>query len=48
MVKSREGALPTPTDAELDILRVLWRGESAVAEVHDDVQGCATWRHAPC
>lgn len=38
MVKSREGTLPTPTDAELDILRVLWeRGESTVREVHDVV-----------
>ncbi len=31
-------AHPTPTDAELDILRVLWeRGPSMVREVHDVV-----------
>lgn len=36
----RVGAAPTPTDAELDILRVLWeRGESTVREVHDVVSG---------
>lgn len=29
---------PNPTDAELEILRVLWeRGPSTVREVHDDV-----------
>ena len=31
-------ALPPPTDAELDVLRVLWdRGPSTVREVHDVV-----------
>lgn len=36
----RAGATPAPTDAELDILRVLWeRGESTVREVHDVVSG---------
>jgi BlaI family penicillinase repressor len=40
MATKREGALPTPTDAELDILRVLWdRGESTVREVHEVVSG---------
>jgi predicted transcriptional regulator len=30
--------LPRPTDAELEILRVLWRrGSSTVREVHDDL-----------
>ena len=34
------GTTPAPTDAELDILRVLWeRGESTVREVHDSVSG---------
>ncbi len=34
----RSNAAPTPTDAELDILRVLWeRGGSTVREVHDVV-----------
>lgn len=38
MVKRAAG--PTPTDAELDILRVLWdRGERTVREVHDVVSG---------
>lgn len=36
MVKQQDAARPTPTDAELDILRVLWtRGKSTVREVHD-------------
>lgn len=40
MVKSREGTLPAPTDAELDVLRVLWeRGESTVREVHEVIAG---------
>jgi predicted transcriptional regulator len=31
-------ATPTPTDAELEILRVLWtRGESTVREVHEAI-----------
>ena len=31
-------SMPTPTDAELEILRVLWdRGASTVREVHDAV-----------
>ena len=38
MAKRVAAVLPTPTDAELDILRVLWeRGESTVREVHDVV-----------
>ena len=33
-----EGKLPRPTDAELEILRVLWRlGPSTVREVHEAV-----------
>ncbi|WP_291988825.1 BlaI/MecI/CopY family transcriptional regulator [Luteitalea sp.] len=36
----KRAAAPTPTDAELDILRVVWdRGESTVREVHDVVSG---------
>lgn len=36
----KRAATPTPTDAELDILRVLWdRGDSTVREVHDVVSG---------
>ncbi len=35
---ARRAATPTPTDAELDILRALWeRGASTVREVHDVV-----------
>jgi BlaI family transcriptional regulator, penicillinase repressor len=31
---------PSPTDAELDVLRVLWkRGASTVREVHDEIAG---------
>ena len=38
MVKKPETPLPAPTDAELDVLRVLWdRGESTVREVHEAV-----------
>lgn len=38
MARNREATLPTPTDAELDILRVLWeRGASTVREVHEVV-----------
>lgn len=34
----KRASLPTPTDAEFDILRVLWeRGESTVREVHQVV-----------
>lgn len=33
-------ALPRPTDAELTVLRVLWRrGPSTVREVHDELGG---------
>jgi len=36
MTKKRELELPTPTEAELDILNVLWdRGPSTVREVHE-------------
>jgi BlaI family transcriptional regulator, penicillinase repressor len=36
----KRAALPTPTDAELDILRILWdRGQSTVREVHEVVSG---------
>jgi BlaI family penicillinase repressor len=35
---SRSPKPPAPTDAELDVLRVLWdRGPSTVREVHDSV-----------
>lgn len=34
----KRASLPTPTDAELDILRILWdRGASTVREVHEVV-----------
>jgi predicted transcriptional regulator len=34
----RQGASPRPTDAELSILRVLWRrGASTVREVHEEL-----------
>ncbi len=40
MVKRDAAAPPAPTDAELDILRVLWeRGESTVREVHEVIAG---------
>jgi BlaI family penicillinase repressor len=40
MVKKAESPLPAPTDAELDVLRVLWnRGESTVREVHEVIAG---------
>jgi predicted transcriptional regulator len=33
-----KGTLPRPTDAELEILRVLWRrGPSTVRDVHEDL-----------
>lgn len=36
----KRAAAPPPTDAELDILRVLWdRGDSTVREVHEIVSG---------
>lgn len=36
----RNDALPRPTEAELDILRVLWeRGASTVREVHEALYG---------
>ena len=40
MVKRADRLPPAPTDAELDVLRVLWdRGESTVREVHDVIAG---------
>ena len=40
MVKRTDATHPAPTDAELDILRVLWdRGESTVREVHEVIAG---------
>lgn len=36
----RPGTLPRPTDAELAILRVLWRhGPSTVRQVHEELSG---------
>lgn len=38
-----EGPAPTPTDAELEILHILWqRGGSTVREVHDAIGGTKT------
>jgi predicted transcriptional regulator len=38
MVRRRENELPKPTEAELDILQVLWqRGPSTVREVHEEL-----------
>jgi predicted transcriptional regulator len=40
MTRNTDKAVPAPTDAELDVLRVLWdRGESTVREVHDVIAG---------
>jgi len=37
---AKRSPLPSPTDAELDVLRVLWdRGPSTVREVHDVISG---------
>ena len=38
MPKVRKSELPPPTDAELEVLQVLWRlGPSTVREVHDAI-----------
>jgi predicted transcriptional regulator len=38
MPKQREGGTPSPTEAELDVLQVLWRlGPSTVREVHEAI-----------
>jgi len=38
MTRPPANPLPPPTDAELEILRVLWtRGASTVREIHDDI-----------
>jgi BlaI family transcriptional regulator, penicillinase repressor len=38
MIKRRDQDLPKPTEAELDILHVLWdRGPSTVREVHEEL-----------
>jgi predicted transcriptional regulator len=38
MNEQKPSELPRPTDAELEILRVLWdRGEATVREVHDAI-----------
>jgi BlaI family transcriptional regulator, penicillinase repressor len=38
MIKRRANELPKPTEAELDILQVLWlRGPCTVREVHEDL-----------
>jgi BlaI family penicillinase repressor len=38
MPKQREGGAPSPTEAELDVLQVLWRlGPSTVREVHEAI-----------
>ena len=40
MTSRSQGESPRPTEAELDILRVLWeRGDSTVREVHDALYG---------
>ena len=38
MTRPPANPLPPPTDAELEILRLLWtRGASTVREIHDDI-----------
>ena len=40
MTSRNQNESPRPTEAELDILRVLWeRGDSTVREVHDSLYG---------
>jgi predicted transcriptional regulator len=47
MARSRSGESPRPTEAELDILNVLWRlGPSTVRQTHDQLGTAKNWQYS--
>jgi predicted transcriptional regulator len=47
MNRNKSGEPPRPTDAELDILKVMWRiGPATVRQAHEELAGLKPWQYS--
>jgi predicted transcriptional regulator len=47
MITLKAGELPRPTEAELDILHVMWRlGSSTVRQAHEELSAVKPWQYS--